>query len=90
MLKLILVVPLLFGCIPIIASALILSGDKNRAERREFMSRLQETNTQREIAGLEPLDWCVEVYAVDRGWAFDDPECRVRVIDYEDGTTETL
>lgn len=90
MMKLLMLLPFLGGCIPIIASALILSSDRSKAEHREFMSRLQETNTARESAGLEALDWCVEAYRFDRGWAMDNEDCRVRILDYEDGETDVL
>lgn len=50
----------LAGCVPVLVGGLILHSSKSNAEKREFMSRLETTNTERERLGLKSLDVCSE------------------------------
>jgi hypothetical protein len=54
------------------------------------MSHLQQTNADRESKGLKPLDWCSEAYRFDKGWAFEDVNCRARIQRYEKGDATAL
>ncbi len=58
--------------------------------RQEFIQKFQETNLEREKAGLAPLDLCTEKYNFDRGWAMKDPNCKKRILAYEAGDKNAL
>jgi len=58
--------------------------------RQEFIQNFQETNLEREKAGLAPLDLCTEKYNFDRSWALKDPNCKKRIKAYEAGDKNAL
>ena len=70
-LRAIAVFPLLTNtaCLPVLVGGLILKSSKSKAEKREFITQLQNTNMERERQGLKPLDVCSEKYKFDQGWA---------------------
>jgi hypothetical protein len=73
------------GCLPVLVGGLILKSSKSNAEKREFITRLQNTNMDRERLGLKPLDVCSEKYKFDPGWAAEDPVCLERIKLYQAG-----
>ena len=54
------------------------------------MSQFNQTNIEREKAGLPPLDLCTEQYYFDKKWADNDPTCEERIIRYEGGDESAL
>jgi hypothetical protein len=80
----------LSGCVPVLVGGLIYKSSKSSGQKQEFMSHLQQTNADRESKGLKPLDWCSEAYRFDKGWAFEDVNCRARIQRYEKGDATAL
>lgn len=91
-LRTLLLVPTLWlsGCVPVLVGGLIYKSSKSSGQKQEFMSQLQKTNADRESKGLKPLDWCSEAYRFDKGWAYEDPNCRQRIKRYEKGDATAL
>lgn len=87
-------IPLLFlvlvGCVPVLVGGLILHSSKSNADKRAFLSSLEATNTERERAGLQPLDVCSEKYKFDPGWAAEEPNCLARIKRYQAGDSTAL
>lgn len=81
---------LVSGCLPVLVGGLIYKSSKSSGQKQEFMSQLQRTNADRESKGLKPLDWCSEAYRFDKGWAWEDPNCKARIQRYEKGETSAL
>lgn len=54
------------------------------------MAQFNQTNIEREKAGLAPLDLCTEQYHFDKKWADNDPTCEERIIRYESGDKSAL
>lgn len=81
---------LLGGCVPVVLGGLILHSSKSNAEKREFMNRLETTNTERERLGLKPLDVCSEKYKFDPGWAAEEPACLARIKRYQAGDSTAI
>lgn len=71
------------SCVPVLVGGHYYNKSKNREARREFTNSFQRTNLERESKGLKPLDWCSEAYKFDAKWAKEDPQCRIRVEDWE-------
>ena len=80
----------LSGCAAVLVGGLIYKSVKTNEEKAAFTTNLQKTNTDREKAGLAPLDWCSEAYKFDKGWAVDNEACAVRVKKYEAGDKTAL
>lgn len=78
------------GCLPVLVGGLLLKSSKSNGEKREFISRLQNTNLERERLGLRPLDVCSEKYKFDPGWAADEPVCLARIKRYQAGDQSAL
>jgi hypothetical protein len=78
------------GCAAVVAGGLIMKSSKTKGQKQEFMNRLQQTNLEREKAGLKPLDWCSEAYKFDQNWAASDPECAARIARYRKGDLMAL
>lgn len=57
------------GCIPTIIGAAAYSSSKNKKTRQEFVNNFNQTNIEREKAGLKPLDYCDEALKFDAKWA---------------------
>lgn len=92
MLRILLCLTLLVSpaCLPVLVGGLILKSSKSSAEKRDFMSRLQTLNFERERAGLRPLDICSEKYKFDQGWAAQEPQCLDRIRRYRAGELTAL
>lgn len=80
----------LVGCLPVLVGGLILHSSKSNAEKRAFLSALETTNTERERAGLQPLDTCSEKYKFDPGWAAQDSLCMARIKRHQAGDSTAL
>ncbi len=78
------------ACLPVLVGGLILKSSKSKAEKREFITQLQNTNMERERQGLKPLDVCSEKYKFDQGWAQEDPVCLERIRRYQAGDQNAL
>jgi hypothetical protein len=81
---------LLSGCIPTIIGASVYKSSKTRESKERFMAQFNQTNIEREKAGLAPLDLCTEKYYYDKKWADNDPICEERIIRYENGDETAL
>jgi len=89
----ILFIPLLIsitGCIPTIIGAAVYKSSKTRQAKESFIEQFNQTNLEREKAGLPPLDLCTEKYGFDKKWADDDPVCAERIAKYEAGDKTAL
>ncbi len=80
----------LSGCIPTIIGASVYKSSKTRESKERFMAQFNQTNIEREKAGLAPLDLCTEQYHFDKKWADNDPICDERIIRYEMGDKTAL
>lgn len=80
----------LLGCIPTIIGASVYKSSKTRESKERFMAQFNQTNIEREKAGLAPLDLCTEQYHFDKKWADNDPICDERIIRYEMGDKTAL
>lgn len=78
------------ACVPVLVGGLILKSSKSNAEKRQFITQLQNTNMERERLGLRPLDVCSEKYKFDPGWAAEDPVCLERIRRYQNGDHSAL
>ena len=78
------------ACLPVLVGGLIMKSSKSNAEKREFITRLESTNMERERLGLKPLDVCSEKYKFDAGWAAEDPVCLTRIKQYQAGDHSAL
>jgi hypothetical protein len=78
------------ACVPVLVGGLILKSSKSNAEKREFITQLQNTNMERERQGLKSLDVCSEKYKFDQGWAAEDPVCLERIKRYQAGDQNAL
>lgn len=78
------------GCIPTIIGAVAYNSGKKKESRSQFMANFNQTNLEREKAGLPPLDLCTEKYNFDEGWANNDPVCAERIEKYKAGDTSAL
>lgn len=67
------------GCAPVLVGGLILHSSKSKTERNKFLSDLNKLNLEREKAGLEPLDKCIEMYHFDPGWAASKADCKYKI-----------
>jgi hypothetical protein len=87
-----LVVLLVFltGCVETLIGAYAYRSSKTRQAKQEFMANFNETNIEREKAGLPPLDLCTEQYYYDKKWADNDPVCAERIVKYEAGDKTAL
>ncbi len=77
------------GCIEAVVVDTYRRSETNRTNEK-FMEQFNETNIEREKAGLPPLDLCTEKYHFDEKWADNDPECKERIIRYEAGDSTAL
>jgi hypothetical protein len=66
----------LSGCAAVLVGGLIMKSSKSKGQKQEFLSNLQQVNLEREKAGLQPLNECIEMYHFDPGWAYEKPHCR--------------
>lgn len=85
-----LVLPLFTSCAAALVGGAFYKGSKTKGQRQEFTTQFQRTNTEREIKGLKPLDWCSEAYRFDEGFAKKDVQCAKRITAYKAGDTTAL
>lgn len=78
------------GCVETLIGAYAYRSGKTRQAKQEFMADFNETNIEREKAGLPPLDLCTEQYYYDKKWADNDPVCAERIAKYEAGDKTAL
>ncbi len=71
---------MLSGCAAVLVGGLLWKSSKSKTQKQEFLQDLRRINLEREVAGLKPLNECVEMYHFDPGWAQEKAHCR-RVID---------
>ncbi|MGH7799347.1 MAG: hypothetical protein ACREOW_01795 [Thermodesulfobacteriota bacterium] len=81
---------LLIGCVETLIAGSFYRSSKQKQAKQEFMENFNQTNVEREKAGLQQLDLCTEQYHFDEGWAKNDPECKKRVEAYEAGDKNAL
>lgn len=88
-----LIIALFSGCIPVMIGAAVYSSVKSDDARNYFLANFRMDNIEREAKGLEPLDFCEEVFRFDPSWADDLPECAAFVdaqvdrVEVKDGKT---
>ena len=70
------------NCIPVAVGGLIYKSSKTKHEKQEFITKLHQTNLEREKAGLLPLDLCIAKYQFDEGWAMKDKACKKKIEAY--------
>ena len=87
---LVLIAVMCSSCIPTIIGASVYKSSKTRQAKERFIAQFNQTNIEREKAGLPPLDLCTEKYHFDKKWADNDPICEERIIRYEGGDTTAL
>lgn len=78
------------GCVPTLIGAAVYKSSKTRQAKESFVEKFNQTNYEREKAGLPPLDLCTEKYSFDKKWADDDPICAERIERYEAGDASAL
>lgn len=81
---------LLAGCVPTLIGAVAYKTSKTKDAKERFIENFNQTNFEREKAGLPPLDLCTEKYHFDKNWADDDPICKERISRYEAGDKAAL
>jgi hypothetical protein len=81
---------LLSGCAAALVGGAFYKSSKTRQAKEQFIAQFNQTNIEREKAGLLPLDLCTEKYHFDKKWADNDPVCEERIIRYEMGDTTAL
>jgi len=77
----------LVGCIPAAIIAVGYSSAKTVEQRRKFIENFHTTTILRHEAGLPPLDLCTEKYKFDKYWARQDPECKEKIKEFNEGET---
>lgn len=77
------------GCVEELVIDSYRRSETNKTNEK-FMEQFNQTNMEREKAGLPPLDLCTEKYHFDEKWADDDPKCKERISRYEAGDTTAL
>jgi len=70
---------LLNSCAAVLVGGLIWKSSKSHSEKAEFLEQLRTINLEREKAGLEPLDECIQMYHFDPGWAERNAHCRNKI-----------
>lgn len=78
------------SCVETLIASSVYKSSKTRQAKQEFMADFNQTNIEREKAGLPPLDLCAEQYHFDKKWADNDPVCAERIAKYEAGDTTAL
>jgi len=79
-----------FCCSLVDTGVIVYQPPTTEHDRQQFIQHFQQTNLEREKAGLAPLDLCTEKYNFDRGWAMKDPNCKKRILAYEAGDKNAL
>lgn len=89
-LTILLVALTLQGCLPALIAVMAADDASRRTSQQTFLISFNQVNLQREIAGLEPLDFCSEAYKYSKGWARTQKQCTARIVRYEGGDPEAL
>ena len=66
---------LLSGCAAVVAGGIFYDHAKAREDRAAFTADFRKQNLEREKAGLQPLDWCTELYRTKQSWYAEDATC---------------
>ena len=66
---------LLNGCAAVVAGGIFYDHAKSREDRAAFTADFRKQNFEREKAGLQPLDWCTELYRTKPSWYAEDATC---------------
>ena len=78
------------SCVETMIASYAYRSGKTRQAKEQFLASYNQTNLEREKAGLAPLDLCTEKYHFDKKWADDDPICEERIAKYEAGDKTAL
>lgn len=78
------------GCAAVLVGGLMYDHTASREDKRKFTESFAARNLEREKAGLQPLDWCSEVYKYSKSWANEQPGCAERIKRYQAGDTTAL
>jgi hypothetical protein len=65
----------LSGCAAVVAGGIFYDHAKAREDRAAFTNDFRKQNFEREKAGLQPLDWCTELYRTKASWYAEDATC---------------
>ena len=63
------------GCAAVVAGGVFYDHAKSREDRVAFTADFRKQNFEREKAGLQPLDWCTELYRTKPSWYAEDATC---------------
>jgi hypothetical protein len=63
------------GCAAVVAGGIFYDHAKDRESKTAFTSDFRKQNLEREKAGLQPLDWCTELYRTKQSWHDADATC---------------
>ncbi len=78
------------GCAAVLVGGLIAHSSSTKGQKKDFVDAYHTNNTEREKAGLAPLDFCSEAFRFDPGWAASLPECKGRIKRYMAGDSTAL
>ena len=78
------------GCAAALVGGLLYDNASDNSDRQKWTQAFGQQNLEREKAGLQPLDWCSEIYKAKRGWAMNNDACAARVRRFEAGDTSAL
>lgn len=70
------------NCLPVAVGGLLLKSSSTKKQQRTFLTDFNQTNLEREKAGLLPLDLCIAKHLFDAKWAKKDGACRKRIYAY--------
>lgn len=73
------------NCVPVLVGGLILKSTKTQHEKQVFITEFNKNNLEREKAGLCRLDLCLAKFQFDKGWAYEDENCRAKIAAFEHG-----
>jgi len=68
------------GCAAALVGGAFYYSAKSKKAKQEFLANFNQTNLEREKAGLEPLDICESKYNFDPKWAKQDPACKDKLL----------
>lgn len=80
----------LSGCAAVLVGGLLYDNASDNSDRARWTESFGRQNLERERAGLQPLDWCSEIYKARRAWALTEVGCAARVRRYEQGEVAAL
>jgi hypothetical protein len=80
----------LSGCAAALVGGLLYDNAADNTNRTRWTENFGRQNLEREKAGLQPLDWCSEIYKAKKSWATAEQGCAARVKRYEEGDATAL